>query len=235
MIIGARAPRGDGTGAATMQIAETLRSSASSSQECELLAQLRSGDERAFESLVETYHGRMMAVARTYVKTRAVAEEVVQETWLGVLKGLESFEGRSTLKTWILRILVNTAMMRGGREARSVPFSALTPSGEAEPAVDPERFRAPGEPFAGGWNRHPGNWRSLPEGELLGRESLEVVKGAIAELPQPQQRVIAMRDIAGYSAEEACDALEISAGNQRVLLHRARSHVRTVLERHIDG
>ena len=126
-------------------------------------------------------------------------------------------------------------MMRGGREARSVPFSSLAPRGGAQPAVEPERFRQAGEPFAGGWNRHPTNWSPLPESELLGRESLDVVKRAIGELPAPQQRVFAMRDVAGYSAEEACDALETSPGNQRVLLHRARSHVRAALERHIDG
>jgi RNA polymerase sigma-70 factor (ECF subfamily) len=219
----------------TSEIAEQSRAGASTSREAELLARLRSGDERAFEWLVESYHGKMMAVARTYVRTRAVAEEVVQETWLGVLKGLDRFEGRSTLKTWILRILVNTAMMRGGREARSVPFSSLVPEHAAQPVVESQRFRAPGEPFAGDWKRYPANWQSSPESELLGRESLDVVRRAIEELPPPQQRVIAMRDVAGYSAEEACDALDISPGNQRVLLHRARSYVRSALERHIDG
>jgi RNA polymerase sigma-70 factor, ECF subfamily len=217
------------------EIVERHRIAASASREADLLARLRAGDERAFETLVEGYHGRMMAIARTYVKTRAVAEEVVQETWLAVLQGLRGFEGRSTLKTWILRILVNTAMMRGGREARSVPFSSFVPRHEVHSAVEPERFRAPGEAFAGDWDRYPGDWRALPEGQLLARESLEVVRRAIEELPAPQQRVIAMRDVAGYSAEEACDALSISAGNQRVLLHRARSHVRAALERHIDG
>jgi RNA polymerase sigma-70 factor, ECF subfamily len=204
-------------------------------EEADLLARLRAGDERAFESLVETYHGRMIAVARTYVKTRELAEEVVQETWLGVLNGLDRFEARSSLKTWIMRILVNTAMTRGGREARSLPFSSLAPKGEQEPAVDPERFRPPGEAFAGHWNGYPSDWSSLPEQTLLGRESLDVVKRAIEELPASQRRVITMRDIAGYSAEEVCNALEMSAGNQRVLLHRARSRVRAALERHLDG
>jgi RNA polymerase sigma-70 factor (ECF subfamily) len=160
---------------------------------------------------------------------------VVQEAWLGVLKGLDRFEGRSSLKTWILRILVNTAMTRGGREARSVPFSSLAPADEAEPAVEPERFRPPGEAFAGHWNGYPADWSTLPEGGLLGRETIEVVKRAIEELPASQRPVITMRDIAGCSAEEVCDALEVSPGNQRVLLHRARSHVRAALERHLDG
>jgi hypothetical protein len=131
------------------------------SQEAEVLARLRAGDERAFESLVEAYHGTMVAVARTYVKTREVAEEVVQETWVGVLTGLDRFEGRSSLRTWIMRILVNTAMTRGGREARTVPFSSLGPADKAEPAVEPERFRPPGEAFAGHWNSYPGDWCSL--------------------------------------------------------------------------
>jgi RNA polymerase sigma-70 factor (ECF subfamily) len=209
--------------------------SATASAEFALLAQLRDGDEHAFESLVEAYHGRMMALARSYVSTRAVAEEVVQETWVGVLRGLDGFEGRSSLKTWILRILVNVAMTRGGREARTVPFSSLAPQDELEPAVDPERFRQPGEVLAGGWYQFPNDWSSLPETELLGRESLDVAKQAIGELPSSQRRVIAMRDIAGYSPEETCEALEISDGNQRVLLHRARSHVRAALERHLDG
>jgi RNA polymerase sigma-70 factor, ECF subfamily len=205
------------------------------SREAELLARLRAGDERAFESLVETYHGTMIAVARTYVKTGDVAEEVVQEAWLGVLKGLDRFEGRSSLKTWILRILVNTAMTRGGREARTVPFSSLAPADEEEPAVQPERFRPPGEAFAGHWTAYPRDWSSLPEKGALGRETLDVVKRAIEELPASQRPVITMRDIAGCSAEEVCEALDVSAGNQRVLLHRARSHVRAALERHLDG
>ena len=203
--------------------------------EAELLARLREGDERAFESLVETYHGTMIAVARAYVKTREVAEEVAQEAWLGVLNGLDGFEGRSSLKTWIMRILVNTAMTRGQREARSVPFSSLAPADEEEPSVEPERFRPPGQAFAGHWNGYPGDWSSLPEERLLGRETLDIVKRAIEELPASQRRVITMRDIAGYSAEEVRNALDLSAGNQRVLLHRARSRVRAALERRLDG
>ena len=204
------------------------------SQEAELLARLRDGDERAFETLVDRYHGTMLAVARTYVNTRAVAEEVVQEAWVGVLKGLDRFEGRSSLKTWILRILVNTAMTRGGREARSVPFSSLAPAEDEGPAVDPERFRGPGDAFPGHWNRYPADWGTLPEEGLLGRETLQVVKRAIEELPAAQRTVITMRDIQGCSAEEVCVTLEVSDGNQRVLLHRARSHVRARLERYFD-
>jgi RNA polymerase sigma-70 factor (ECF subfamily) len=219
-----------------VRLEQEQRSAAAAAEEAELIARLRSGDELAFGSLVDSYHGTMLAVARRYVKTRDVAEEVVQEAWLGVLNGLDRFEGRSSLKTWILRILVNTAMTRGGREARSVPFSSLEPAeGEGATAVEPDRFRPPGEAFAGHWNRYPGDWSSLPEEGLMGRETLDVVKRAIEELPDSQRTVIAMRDVAGCSAEEVCEALDLSAGNQRVLLHRARSSVRAALERHFDG
>ena len=218
-------------------VQEDHSGSIAAAEEAELLARLRAGDEGAFESLVEAYHGTMMSVARNYVKTRDVAEEVVQEAWLGVLKGIDRFEGRSSLKTWVLRILVNTALTRGGREARSVPFSSLAPA-EAEgdaPAVEPERFRPPGEAFAGHWAGSPGDWSSLPAERLEGRETIDIVKAAVEELPEAQRTVITMRDIAGCTAEEVCDTLEVSIGNQRVLLHRARSHVRAALERHLDG
>jgi RNA polymerase sigma-70 factor (ECF subfamily) len=214
---------------------ETGTGARAAEEEAEVLARLRAGDERAFESLVEGYHPTMLAVARTYVKTRDVAEEVVQEAWLGVLKGLDRFEGRSSLRTWILRILVNTAKTRGGREARSVPFSSLAPADEHEPTVEPERFRPPGDAFAGHWRAYPSDWSDRPEEGLLGRETVEVVKRAVEALPASQRAVIAMRDIAGCTAEEVCDVVEVSAGNQRVLLHRARSSVRAALERHLDG
>jgi RNA polymerase sigma-70 factor, ECF subfamily len=216
------------------QVQEEHRTTPAAVEEAEILARLRAGDERAFESLVASYHGTMIAVARNYVKTRDVAEEVVQEAWLGILKGLDRFEGRSSLKTWILRILVNTAATRGGREGRSLPFSSLAPAGEEGPAVEPERFRPPGGAFAGHWNGYPGDWSSLPEEALSGRETLDVAKRAIAELPASQRSVITMRDIAGCSAEEVCETLEVSPGNQRVLLHRARSYVRAALERYLD-
>ena len=176
-----------------------------------------------------------MSSMPSHVKTREVAEEVVQEAWLGVLRGLDRFEGRSSLKTWILRILVNTAITRGEREARSVPFSSIAPPEEGEPPVEPERFQPPGEAFPGHWDGYPGDWRSRPEESLQARETIEVVKSAIEALPGSQRPVITMRDIAGCSAEEVCDTLGLSRGNQRVLLHRARSHVRAALERHMDG
>jgi RNA polymerase sigma-70 factor, ECF subfamily len=202
--------------------------------EADLLERLRSGDERAFEALVESYYGTMLSIAQSYVKSRAVAEEVVQDAWVGVLKGLERFEGRSSLKTWIISIVINIAKTRGVREARSVPFASLAPEGE-EAAVDPGRFRGPADAFPGHWWAYPANWAELPDEVLLGRETLAVVTGAIEELPDAQRVVITMRDVAGCSPEEVCDTLEISEGNQRVLLHRARSRVRAALERHLDG
>jgi RNA polymerase sigma-70 factor, ECF subfamily len=161
-----------------------------------------------------------------------VAEEVVQDTWLGVINGLDRFEGRSSLKTWILSILVNQAKTRGTREARSVPFASLEPDDHA-PAVDPERFRGPHEQYTGGWRAFPANWNAASIVE--DRETIRVAMRAIAELPLTQQTVIRMRDVEGYSAAEVCATLDVSEANQRVLLHRARSRVRSALERHIDG
>jgi RNA polymerase sigma-70 factor (ECF subfamily) len=201
--------------------------------EADLLARLRAGDEQSFEALVASLYGTMLTVARTYVKDRAVAEEVVQEAWLGVIAGLDRFEGRSSLKTWILSIVVNQAKTRGAREARTVPFASLAPEDHA-PAVDPERFRGPHEQYTGGWRAFPAKWNAADE-VVQDRETLRVAMRAIAELPLTQQTVIRMRDVEGYSAEEVCATLDVSEANQRVLLHRARSRVRSALERHIDG
>jgi RNA polymerase sigma-70 factor (ECF subfamily) len=204
--------------------------------ESQLLSRLRAGDERAFEELVDRFHPMMLAVARTHVKTQAAAEEVAQEAWLGVLKGLDSFEGRSSLKTWIMRILVNNAITRGVRDTRSIPFSSLaTEETEGAPVVDPDRFRAQGGAFGGHWNGYPGNWNSMPEQALFSRETFERVQLAIQDLPPAQQTVITLRDIEGWESREVCAALEISEGNQRLLLHRARSGVRSALEGHLDA
>src|SRR5215207_9375367 len=150
-----------------------VQHSKASADEAELVARLRAGDERAFEALVARHYGTMLAVAQTYVKTRAVAEEVVQEAWLGLLQSLDRFEGRSSLKTWILAILVNKAKTRGVREARSVPFASLAPEGD-EPAVEPERFRGPQDGFPGHWRAYPGNRGATPEVALEDREALRV-------------------------------------------------------------
>jgi RNA polymerase sigma-70 factor (ECF subfamily) len=198
-----------------------------------LLERLRAGDEAAFEQLVESYYGMMLSVAQSYVKTRAVAEEVLQDAWLGVIQGLNRFQGRSSLKTWIISIVINIAKTRGAREARTVPFTALAPAGE-EAAVEPERFRGAGDAFPGHWWAYPSNWNERPDEVILGRETLQAVTEAIEQLPEAQRVVIAMRDVAGCSPEEVCETLELSEGNQRVLLHRARSRVRASLERHLD-
>jgi RNA polymerase sigma-70 factor, ECF subfamily len=202
-----------------------------------LLERLRAGDEAAFMALVDKYGPLMLRIALTHVRTRAVAEEVVQEAWLGVLKGLDRFEGRSSLKTWILRIVANIARTRGEREARSVPLSSLAPdTGEDEPSVDPERFLGADHPmYPGGWAVPPHSWAQMPEERLLAAETLEQVKAAIAKLPSRQQEVIVLRDVEGWEPEEVSQALELTPGNQRVLLHRARSRVRAALEAHLDG
>lgn len=199
-----------------------------------VVQRLREGDRTAFEETVASLYPAMLTVARGYVGTRGVAEEVVQDAWIGILKGLERFEGRSTLRTWALRIVANIARDRAVREARSLPFSSLAAPGD-EPAVDSARFHAADEPFPGGWRSFPTDWRTLPESRLLGRETIEVVRRAIDALPESQRIVITLRDVTGLDAEEVCEALGITHVNQRVLLHRARSRVRTRLERHLDG
>ena len=198
-----------------------------------LVARLRDGDEHAFDEAVTSLFPAMLAVARGYVGVRSVAEEVVQEAWIAVFKGIDRFEGRSALRTWVLRIVANIARDRAVREARSVPFSSLEL--DDEPAVEPARFRGSDEPYPGGWRSFPTDWRTLPEAQLMARETLELVARTIDELPDAQRSVITLRDVTGCSASEACELLGISEGNQRVLLHRARARVRAQLERHLDG
>ena len=199
----------------------------------QILEALRRGDERAFVELVERHQSLMLRVARRYVRSPSVAEEVVQETWLAVLNGLDRFEGSASLKTWIFRILTNRALSRAERERRVTPFSALV-ADDDEPAVDPGRFRPEGDPYPGGWKTFPPSWDALPEERLLARETLALVAEAIAALPERQHVVILMRDIEGWDAAEVCQALEISEANQRVLLHRARSKVRSTLEAYLE-
>jgi RNA polymerase sigma-70 factor, ECF subfamily len=211
-------------------------STTASEQDLALVEALRAGDETAFMMLVERYQPSMLRIARMYVSTRAVAEEVVQEAWLGVLKGLEGFEGRSSLRTWIFRILVNIAKTRGQREARSVPFSSVwAPDLEGEPSVDPDRFLpADHATSPGAWATAPASWESVPEERLLSKETLARVAEAIRALPPNQREVIRMRDLLGWSSQEVRNALEISETNQRVLLHRARAKVRRALEGYLS-
>jgi RNA polymerase sigma-70 factor (ECF subfamily) len=171
----------------------------------------------------------------TYVRDRGVAEEVVQETWLGVLEGLERFERRSLLKTWIFRILTNKAKTRAVRERRSTPFSSFAPGTDEGPSVEPERFLDSSHAvWPGHWASPPRSWDDVPERHLESAEVRGVIEAAIAELPPMQAQVISLRDVAGWSSQEVCDLLDLSEANQRVLLHRARSKVRAALERFLD-
>jgi RNA polymerase sigma-70 factor, ECF subfamily len=208
----------------------------SAGTEARLVGALREGDPTAFESLVDRYSPAMLRVATMYAGTRAVAEEVVQETWLAVLQGVENFEGRSSLRTWIFKILTNIASTRGARERRSTPFSCFgDENGSAEgPAVDPDRFLGEDHHLAGHWAIAPTAWPT-PEAGLLQGETREVILAAIERLPEAQRIVVSLRDIYGWPAGEVCTALEISEGNQRVLLHRARSKLRGAIERHLGA
>ena len=194
---------------------------AARTDESALLAALRAGDERAFMELVEAYTPGMRRLALTFVRTGAVADEVVQESWLGVLRGLDRFEGRSSLKTWIYRIVANVARTRAVREARSVPFSSF--AGDDEASVDPERFIADGH-----WASPVEPWQAV-----LDAEAREVIDRAIAALPEQQRQVIELRDVQGWPSEEVCNVLDLSETNQRVLLHRARSKVRAALDEYL--
>jgi RNA polymerase sigma-70 factor (ECF subfamily) len=201
-----------------------------------LLAALRRGDEEAFKELVDEHGPFLMRLALMHVPSRAIAEEVVQDTWLAVLNGIDRFEGRSSLRTWIASILLNTARTRGRRERRVLPFSFLgrrREEGRDEPAVDPDRFQSARDSNPGQWSRPPVEWAS-PEEAIEAEETRRVLLEAIAQLPVRQREVIALRDISGWSAEEARNALGLSETNQRVLLHRARSKVRAALERHFS-
>jgi RNA polymerase sigma-70 factor (ECF subfamily) len=203
----------------------------SSDRETELVAALRRGEEAAFAEIVDRYGASLLRLARTFVRDRAVAEEVVQETWLAVLNGIDRFEGRSSLKTWIFQILSNRAKTRAVRERRSAPFSALAGDGDDDEAgVDADRFRDETHRWAGHWAAAPGDWTGIPEERLLGSETLAQVRAAIETLPPRQAETLVLRDIEGWDPEEVCAALGISDGNQRLLLHRARSKVRAALE-----
>jgi RNA polymerase sigma-70 factor (ECF subfamily) len=203
------------------------------------IAGLRRGDEQAFRELVGRHQSALLRLALLYAPSRAVAEEIVQETWLGVLVGLDGFEGRASLRTWMARILINIARRRSGLEARSVPFSSLPghedqdEAGE-QAAVDPARFLPDGR-YAGHWVSFPDDWSHLPERVLLSNETRAVVHTAIAGLRTAQRTVITLRDLEGWTAQEVADLLGVTEANQRVLLHRARAKVRQALEDHLDG
>ncbi len=203
-----------------------------SSDDLHLVAMLRAGDESTFVSLLERYNSTMLRLAMIYIPERAVAEEIVQEAWVGVLQGIKRFEGRSSLKTWIFRILTNCARTRAQREGRSIPFSSLPDpevSGD-EPAVDPDRFLPANSNKPGSWASLPSNWEDIPENRLLSQETYACIEMAIGKLSPNQRTVITLHDIEGWNAEEIRNVLSISETNLRVLLHRARSRVRRALE-----
>ncbi len=199
-----------------------------------LIRRLRTGDEDAFMELVLALQPSMVRVARMYVSSDAVAEEVVQDAWVGVLKGLDRFEGRSSLRTWIFRILTNIAKTRGQREGRSVPFAALAGDDLEAPAWDAASFLGPWSDRPGVWSSLPHDWRGLPEDRLLSAETRAVVAEAIEELPPLQSAVIRLHDVAGWSSEEVRNALDLTETNQRVLLHRARAKVRRALDEYLE-
>jgi RNA polymerase sigma-70 factor (ECF subfamily) len=189
---------------------------------------LRRGDEQAFAALVREYHVPLRRLALSIVRMPAAADDVVQETWLAVIRHIDRFEERSSLKTWIYRILVNAAKTRAVRDRRTVPLSSLEL--DDGPSVDPDRFRDAEDRWPGHWIDPPARWQDLPEDLLEERQTMKALTDAIAELPPVQRSVIVLRDIEGWSPEEVCELLEVSDANQRVLLHRARSKVRASVE-----
>jgi RNA polymerase sigma-70 factor, ECF subfamily len=204
---------------------------------------LRRGDERSFRDLVHAHHASMVRVAAGFVPSHAVAEEVVQDTWLAVIKGISSFEGRygSSLKTWIFTILVNQARTRGERERRITPMSSLLGGTDVdgdrdgdESTVDPDRFLPNDHRWGGHWSSPPRRFDPTA-GEIEDDELRRVIESAVAVLPASQQRVVWLRDVQGWTSVEVCDALNLSEANQRVLLHRGRAKVRAALEQHLDG
>ena len=206
-----------------------------SSADAATIEQLLAGDEVTFMMLVHRHQPAMLRLAEMYVSSRAVAEEVVQETWIGILKGLPTFEGRSSLRTWMYRIVTNVAKTRGVREGRSVPFSALADGTDDDP-VDASWFQGANDPFPGGWRTFPDDWRGIPEERLLGRETLDHITRALDSMPAAQAEVVRLRDVQGWSSDEVCNALDLTETNQRVLLHRGRSRIRRELDAYLsDG
>ena len=201
-----------------------------------LVTRLRAGDESAFVEIVDAWSPMLLRVARTFVSTDASAQEIVQETWLAVVKGLHRFEGRSSLRTWVFRILTNLGRTRGVRESRVVPWSSLAPL-DSGPTVAPSRFRGPDDQWAHHWTPEgaPTTWGPSPEDALLAAEIGGEVARALEGLPDRQRVVVSLRDVHGLSSDEVCAALDISSANQRVLLHRGRAHLRTLLEDYYRG
>jgi len=200
----------------------------------QIVSALRAGDERTFRALFERSYPMMKRVARTYVASDAVADEIVQDTWIAIMTGIERFEGRSALGTWMFSILTNQAKTHGARERRALPLSSLTPDDDKGPAVNPDRFQKDDEAFPGHWATPPRPWQK-PDRRLLSLEVRGQLKEALAQLPERQRLIVVLRDVEGLSAEEVRHLLDLSPENQRVLLHRGRSRLRALLEEYIDG
>ena len=197
------------------------------------MAGLRSGDETTFAQVLDSWTPAMLRVAQLYVSTYDSAAEVVQDTWLAVIRGIGDFEGRSTLRTWVFRILANIAQARGAKERRTVPWSSLVPGDEdTGPTVEPSRFRGAEDPYPGHWREPPAPWRS-PESSALDGEVRSLLGEAIQALPPRQRIVVELRDVEGYTSAEVCTMLELSPANQRVLLHRGRAALRSRLESYL--
>jgi len=195
----------------------------------ELIPALAAGDGRAFAAVLDAWSPSMLRVARGYVRSDALAEEVVQEAWQAVLTGLKRFEGRSSLKTWVFTILANRARTRAVREARTVPLSALGDDDGAP--LNLERFAS-----GGGWLQKPSSWDvDSPESLMLAHEGSSVVETELAKIPPMQAAVVILRDVQGLSSVDVCNLLEVSESNQRVLLHRGRARLRTALAHHLAG
>jgi RNA polymerase sigma-70 factor (ECF subfamily) len=190
----------------------------------ELVQRLREGEEQAFVQLVARHHAAMLRLAGSFVASGAVAEEVVQDTWLGVLRGIDGFAGRSSFRTWLLRILVNRARSTGVRERRTIAV------GDAGPVVDASRFDS-----SGAWMSPPQHWIEDSDDRMVAEGASAQINAAMRELPERQRQVVTLRDVEGLSGQEVCAVLEISDANQRVLLHRGRSHLRQALEDELGG
>ena len=216
-----------------MPAEETVAGATVSASDERTVAALRAGDERTFRELFARTYPMMKRVARSYVASDAVAEEIVQDTWLAIVTGIDRFEGRSALPTWIFSILTNQSKTHSARERRALPLSCVAPSDAEEPVVDPDRFQKDDEAWPGHWATPPRPWQK-PERRLLSLESREYLKDALAGLPDRQRLIVGLRDVDGHSAEEVCDLLGLSSENQRVLLHRGRSRLRAVLEEYFD-
>jgi RNA polymerase sigma-70 factor (ECF subfamily) len=196
-----------------------------------VVARLSARDETMFADLIDAWSPGLLRAARAYVADDHTAQDVVQETWLGVLRGIDGFQQRSSLRTWVYRILVNKAKTRGVRDARTVPGLGLADDMDRGPTVDPARFRGADDPYPGHWRSSPPAWPS-PEDGAVAAETRRHLAVALAGLPARQRVVVTLRDVAAHSSEEVCELLSISAANQRVLLHRGRAALRAALERH---